>query len=262
MATEKHKNDDDDLFWDDNVPATHNNLVMMTAAKEKKKTVQEQQNDYNCHKDVILQHFIRLCGHEYLVIDIHKLISKYAGFQFAWKWCIRYVTGTASNSLALYDGCRKVVCCSGPDWTTVHGRDTIFGSDSKSMEENVKFKIHTCNYHMKLGVCSNGKNYFWFKGKPFSTKIDTKTMSRQKQEMFGSIFGHLPSQQKGVTVIRAIKTGDIVEMRLVRKRQAKRCSMEIRHNDGNWKMICERISVPVVLAADLWFIGDSVSFIQ
>eukprot|EP01084_Bolivina_argentea_P063767 116357_1 len=257
MTTKK----DDDLYWNDNISPTYNNLMKINESKKPHKTQKQKEQEYNDQKNLILQHFHRICGYDYLVIDIHKIINKFVGINFEWKWSINYI----SNDLALYNGFRTVTCCATKryDGSIIHAKDKIFDGDSTSIDEYIKFKINCCTFKMQLGIISIITNkYIWFEGKQLSTKIETGAMSTMKKQMFGAVFGHLPSQTKGMTIKTKLRAGDIIEIRLIRKdRSSKYCSMEVRYIDGNWQMIQKRIAVPVYVAANLWSIQDSVSFV-
>lgn len=250
---------DDDLFWDDKIPATHNNLMQRDEAAKPKKTVEEQMEDWESKKDLVLQSIIRECGYKYIVIDIQKIINKFAGFSYEWKWSIKYI----SNRLALHDGFRKVVSCVGPSWSRIEARDKIFDIDSTAIEEIIKFKVHQATFQLKVGINSNSFKDYWFDGKEIKTKIKTQGMSSMKQEMFGSIFGHLDSQQQDSKMKANLKAGDIIQFRVWRqKRDSKCCTIETKYNNQNWETLIRNVSIPCCPIANLYSIGDSVSFIH
>ena len=96
------------------------------------------------------------------------------------------------------------------------------------------------------------------------TQIRTDGMSRMKQDMLGSIFGNLVAQQqdsKTKSIDSRLRSGDIVEMRLWRKRRdSKVCEMEVRHNKKEWVQYYKEIPVPVVPCANLYSSGDTITF--
>merc|ERR1712048_750083 len=110
-----------------------------------------------------------------------------------------------------------------------------------------------CAENMRIGILAAKRwtwartsRKIWFE-KKISSKIKTTSMSNQKKEMFGAIFGHLESQKKDQNLVGRMKSGDIVTMRAYRKdRDSSTCSLEIKYNKDNWQVIKQNIKVPIV----------------
>ena len=249
---------DDDLFWDDEVAPTHNNLMQIREAAKPKKTETEQRADWKDKKDLILQYFGRQCGYTYLLIDLQRIISKFAGFSFEWKWSLERI----SNALALHDGRRRVACCIGPGDRVIDECNKCFDTRSTSMHEDITLKVVGSGHRIKIGVRDRSGKSSWFSGSEQEAKIKTGGMSQMKQDMFGSIFGHLASQRDGVKMFVGFKAGDVIQMRLSRReRNASHCKMEVKHNQRRWVTKGRNIAVPVVICASLYHADGSVAFV-
>ena len=252
---------DDDLYWDDNEFPTQNHLLRITESKRPTKSEEQQNKEWGDKKDLILQYFARRSGYKYLVIDIQKVINAFTGFSFQWKWSMERI----DNALTLYNGFRNVVCCVGPASKQIRARTKCFAIDSIATEELIRFKILRSAFRVKVGIYSVPQSkYQWVQGKKVQTQIKTDGMSKMKQDMFGSIFGSLASQQEGrkdVTIDSRLRSGDVVELRLWRKgRDSKYCNVDVKHNKGKWVQYFTEIPVPVIPSANLHSAQDAVTF--